>query len=112
MIITWVIIWQLYVKNQLSEVYVIKTKTIKTLLMTAEAYGPTSCTSGLASESRLSRRPEVQYCFVPKLSHHGRKTPKTVIRYYMLDTTKTVFSVFPLMMSLVAKQQVMMSGLA
>ena len=42
----------------------------------SEAYGPTSCTFGLAPESKLSRSPKAQYGFVPKLSHHDGKTIK------------------------------------
>jgi hypothetical protein len=52
----------------------IKTKTIKTPLMMSVVFDLTSCTFGLASESKLSRRLKVQYGFVPKLSHHGGKT--------------------------------------
>ena len=39
----------------------------------SEAYGPTSCTFGLAPESKLSRSPKVQYGFMLKISHHGEK---------------------------------------
>ena len=55
-----------------------KTKTEKTPLMMAEAYGSTSCTSALVPESKLSHRLEAQFVFVPKLSHHGGKTPHFV----------------------------------
>ena len=55
-----------------------KKKTEKTPLMTASAFGLTSCTPGLAFESELSRSPEAQYGFVSKLSHHGGKTPLTL----------------------------------
>ena len=41
----------------------------------AEAYGPTYCTSAHVLESKLSHKPEAQYGFVPKLIHHGGKTP-------------------------------------
>ena len=51
-----------------------KTKTIKTPLLMAETYGPTSCSSGHASESKLSRSSEAQYSFVPKLIHLRGKT--------------------------------------
>ena len=50
-----------------------ETKTNKTPLMTAELFEPSSCPSGLASESKLSRSPEAQFGFVPKLSLHGGK---------------------------------------
>ena len=43
--------------------------------MMAEAYGPTYCTSAHVPESKLSHKPEAQYGFVPKLIHHGGKTP-------------------------------------
>ena len=52
-----------------------KTKTIKTPLMTAVAFGPSSCPSGLTPKSKLLRNPEAQYGFVPKHSHHGGKNP-------------------------------------
>ena len=39
------------------------------------------------------------------------KTKKQLIQYYVFRTMKTVFIVFPLMMSLVALQRVMMAGL-
>ena len=69
--------FELHSRNEASLENVIEkwiiTKTIKTPLTMAEAYGPTSCTSGLASESELSRWPKVHYGFVPKLSHHGGK---------------------------------------
>ena len=51
----------------------IKTKTIKTPLMMAVAFGPSSCPSGLTPKSKLLRNPESQYGFVPKHSHHGGK---------------------------------------
>ena len=40
----------------------------------AEAYGLTSCPSGFVLKSELSHKPEAQYSFVPKLSHHRGKT--------------------------------------
>ena len=39
----------------------------------AEAFGSTSCTSGLVPERKRSHSSEVQYGFVPKLSHHDWK---------------------------------------
>ena len=71
----------------------IKTKTIKTPLMMAEAYGPTSCTSALVPESKLSHRPEVQYGFVPKLSHHGGKTPHFALKNLFLETLAVIVDV-------------------
>ena len=50
-----------------------ETKTIKTPLMMAEAFGSTFCTSALVPESKLSHRSEAQYGLVPRLSHHGGK---------------------------------------
>ena len=50
-----------------------KTKTIKTPLMMAEAYGLSSCPSCLVPKNKFLHRPEVQSGFVPKLSHHGGK---------------------------------------
>ena len=52
--------------------------------MTAVAFGPSSCPSGLTPKSKLLRNPEAQYGFVPTLgalrrltlqehSHHGGK---------------------------------------
>jgi hypothetical protein len=63
---------------QLSEVDIMKTKTIKTPLMMAVAFGPTSCPSGLVSKSKLLHSPEVQSGFVPKLSLHGGKNLVTL----------------------------------
>ena len=40
----------------------------------AEAYVLTSCPSGFVLKSELSHKPESQYSFVPKLSHHRGKT--------------------------------------
>ena len=77
----------------------------------AEAYGPTYCTSALVPESKLSHRSESQYGFVPKLSHHGGKTEKTIYSSKRVLVLLSVFSVFPLMMFLVAQQRVMLSGL-
>ena len=51
----------------------IKTKTTKTPLMMAVAFGPTSCSSVLVPKSKLLHRPETQYGFVPKHSLHGGK---------------------------------------
>ena len=58
---------------QLSEVDMMMKKTIKTPLMTAVAFGLTSCSSGLVPKSKLLHNPEVQYGFVPKHSLHGGK---------------------------------------
>ena len=43
---------------QLSEVDMMRTKTIKTPLMTAVAFGPPSCPSGLVPKSKLLHSPE------------------------------------------------------
>ena len=43
--------------------------------MTALAFGPTSCSSGLVPKSELLHSPAAQYGFVPKHSHHGGKHP-------------------------------------
>ena len=50
-----------------------KTKTIKTPLMKAVAFGPTSWAFGLVSKSELLHSPEAQDGFVPKHSLHGGK---------------------------------------
>ena len=41
--------------------------------MTAVAFGPTSCPSGLVLKSELLHSPEAQYGFVPKHCRHGGK---------------------------------------
>jgi len=41
--------------------------------MTAVAFGPTSCSSGLVPKSKLLHSPADQYGFVPKHSLHGGK---------------------------------------
>jgi hypothetical protein len=50
-----------------------KTKTEKTPLMMAAAFGPASCSSGLVLKSELLHSPEAQSGFVPKHSLHGGK---------------------------------------
>ena len=52
-----------------------KTKTIKTPLMMAVAFGPTSCPKALCLKTSFLHRLEVQSRFVPKLSRHRVKTP-------------------------------------
>ena len=42
----------------------------------AELYELSCCPSGLASESKLSRRPKEHHGFVPNLSHHSGKNIK------------------------------------
>ena len=42
----------------------------------AELYELSCCPSGLASESKLSRRPKEHHGFVPNLSHHSGKIIK------------------------------------
>ena len=61
-----------------------KTKTIKTPLMMAEAFGLSVWPSNLALESKLSRSLESHPGLVPRLSHHEWKNhrasrSKTVI---------------------------------
>ena len=41
----------------------------------SETYGPSSCPSGLALESKLSRSQEAHSGFMLKLSHHSWKNP-------------------------------------
>ena len=117
---------------QLSEVLLVKTKTIKTPLMTAEAYGLSCLPSGLVPESTLSHRPKAHHCLVPKLSRHGGKnigfsslknmicesagrlsantwTPVSGVKGKRLFFSEAMF--LPRMMSLVAEQRVMMAGL-
>ena len=52
--------------------------------MMAEALGLSSCPSGFALKSKLLHKPQVQYGFVSKLSHHGGKTAKTESRSQIL----------------------------
>ena len=40
----------------------------------AEAYGPTSCSSGYVLKSKLLHYPESQYGFILKLCHQSAKT--------------------------------------
>jgi hypothetical protein len=63
--------------SKLSEVYMIKTKTIKTPLMMAESVALSYCPITIVPESKLSHMATVHYGFVPKLNHHGGKTVKT-----------------------------------
>jgi len=53
--------------------------------MTAVAFGPTSCPSGLVLKSELLHSPEAQSGFVPKHSRHGGKN-------IALRTEKPIFS--------------------
>ena len=99
---------------QLSEVDMIKTKTIKTPLMMTVAFWPTSCSSGLVPKSTLLHNPEVQYGFVPKHSLHGGKNPALraeklifAMRTFFVKRSGTVF--LPRTMSYVAEQCVVMS---
>ena len=96
--------------------------------MTAVAFGPSSCPSGLTPKSKLLRNPEAQYGFVPTLgalrrltlqehSHHGGKN--TALRAekpfpynaqpFLVERSVTVL--LPLKMFNVAKQCVMISWL-
>ena len=51
----------------------LKTKTIKTPLLMAVAFGPTYSSSVLVFKSKLLHSPEAQSGFVPKHSRHGCK---------------------------------------
>ena len=84
----------------------------------AVAFCPTSCSSGLVLKSKLLHSPEDHYGFVPKLSHHGGKNPALRAEKPILPRPKVNFfsgaqrnGVFPLRMSYVAKQCVLMSWL-
>ena len=96
-----------------------RTKTIKTPLMMAEAFGLTSCSSSLALESELSRRPEVQYSLTFKLSHHGgkntalraKKPVDTRLHHLNAQLFFSEAMFLPRMMFPVAKQRVVMAGL-
>jgi hypothetical protein len=90
--------------------------------MMAEAYGSMSCAFVLVPESKLSHRLEAQHSFIMKLIHHDGKTPRFALKNIFRDfsyrllfpltlSLKKVFNVFPLEMSYVAKQRVVMSGL-
>ena len=71
-------IWRLHYWNRFFVNFVEETKTSITPIVMAEAFGLTSCTSGLASESKLSRNPEAQHDFILKLSHHfGKNSEKS-----------------------------------
>ena len=53
----------------------------------AEAYGPTSCSSGYVLKSKLLHYPESQYGFILKLCHQSAKTIaltrlKTTVRFF------------------------------
>lgn len=82
----------------------------------AEACGLSSCTSGLALESKLSRMSEVRYSLVPKLSHHewkniGFSSLKNISTMRSCFLVSIANGVFPLMMFSVAKQRALMLGL-
>ena len=94
-----------------------KTKTEKTQLMMAAAFGPASCSSGLVLKSELLHSPEAQSGFVPKHSLHGgknialraKKPIYSMRSLFLVERSETVF--LPLTMSYVAKQCVVMSWL-
>ena len=69
-----------------------KTKTIKTPLMMAEAFGLPCCPCSLVPESELSHRYQVHHRLVPKLSHHRGKTPFrfTSLKNTMRDLTSSI----------------------
>ena len=77
----------------------------------AEAYSLSVCPSSLALESKLSRNLESHTVLVPRLSHYEWKNLKNNLFRMNVLYIENVFIVFPLMMFLVAKQRVMMSGL-
>ena len=86
--------------------------------MMAVTFGPTSCSSGLVPKRKLLHSPEDHYGFVPKLSHHGGKNPALRAEKPILPRPKVNFfsgaqrnGFFPLRMSYVAKQCVLMSWL-
>ena len=59
--------------------------------MTAVAFGPSSCPSGLTPKSKLLRNPEAQYGFVPKHSHHGGKNPALRAEKPIIASSKNSF---------------------
>jgi hypothetical protein len=89
------------------------TKTIKTPLMKAVAFGPTSCSSGLVPKSKLLHRPETQYGFVPKHSLHGGKNIalRAEKPYLSIHSFFSVAVFLPLKMSYIAEQYGVMSWL-
>ena len=65
--------------------------------MKAVAFGPTSCSSVLVPKSKLLHRPETQYGFVPKHSHHGGKNlalraEKPIFSTKTITKTNTIVS--------------------
>ena len=81
--------------------------------MMAVAFGLTSCSSVLVPKSKLLHRPETQYGFVPKHSHHGGKNialraekPSLVMRSFFSEA-----GFLPLRMSYIAEQYGVMSWL-
>ena len=92
----------------------ILTKTIKTPLMIAVAFGPTSYSSVLVLKSKLLHSPKAHYGFVPKPSLHGGKNialraekPILVVRCFFSGAQRNGF--FPMKRSYVAKQCVVIS---
>jgi len=79
--------------SQLSEV--VKTKTIRTPLMMAEAYGPTSCSSGFVPKSTLLPKPEGQYGLLPKLSRHAWQKHRFRSKTAAATTLVPLMHVFP-----------------
>ena len=51
-------------------------KNIKNPAVMAELFELSCCTYGFTPESKLSRKPQAQYGFVPKFSHHSGKNKK------------------------------------
>ena len=75
--------------------------------MTALAFGPTSCSSGLVPKSELLHSPEAQYGFVPQNSHHGGKNP--ALRAEKPFLAKRSVAVF--LLSLISKHGMLRVGL-
>lgn len=82
----------------------------------AAAFGLLCCPCTLVPESELSHIVHTHHSLIPKLSHHEWKNlgfsslKKSTMRSCFVVSVAN--GVFPLMMFLVVKQQVMMAGLA
>ena len=60
--------------------------------MMAEAFSLSYCSSTLALESELSRRPEAQYGLVPRLRHHEWKNRKNIFSVMLVGYAQPFFS--------------------
>ena len=58
-------------------------KNIKNPAVMAELFELSCCTYGFTPESKLSRKPQAQYGFVPKFSHHSGKNKKIRTMFLM-----------------------------